>query len=171
MTKKKTAYKIQNSKGLFSTGGTSPEFSSIGKTWSSLQNLTSHLTQGSHLWHEYSDCKVVEVVEIIHETEENLLHKICERSIVESSLRSPNAVRPEMTSILRKFVMYGKCYSSEFKELITERKVSYIDHFVPDYMIENFDIMHNKGIKGCSETELAAIILTATSDHQRMYNL
>lgn len=171
MTKKKTAYKIQNSKGLFSTGGMRPEFSSIGKTWSSLSNLKLHLSQGYEIKRHYSDCKVVEVVEVISDTEENFLHKLCEQVIVESSIRSPSHEFPEIVNILYKFVMDGTCYSTEFKEYITERKASVVETYVPDYIIENFDIMHNKGIKGCSEAELAAIMLTATTVQQREFNL
>lgn len=38
------AYKIRNKEGLFSKGGTRPVFSKIGKTWSSIGHLKSHLT-------------------------------------------------------------------------------------------------------------------------------
>lgn len=38
-------YKIRNSKGLFSTGGTDPVFNKDGKVWTSEATLKCHLTQ------------------------------------------------------------------------------------------------------------------------------
>lgn len=171
MTKKNTAYKIQNSKGLFSTGGVRPEFSIIGKTWSSLSYLKSHLNHVGGVTEAYSDCKVVEVQEIFLEMEDNSLQKLCEKVIVESSIRSDPYEFPEMVDLLTKFVLDGTCYSSEFKEFIIQRKALVVETLVPDYIIENFDVMHNRGIKGCSESELAAIMLTATKVQQSKFNL
>lgn len=39
-----TVYKIRNSSGLFSTGGTAPSWSKRGKTWTALNHLNAHLT-------------------------------------------------------------------------------------------------------------------------------
>lgn len=172
MTNKKVGYKIQNSNGLFSTGGIKPDFSVTGKTWSTYESLKLHLSSGFYINVCYSDCKVVEVEEVIHNLEENLLQKIHERSIVQWCSRVPrNAEYQEMINALHIFVLDGICYSDEFKEFITQRKSDMIERYVPDYMIENFDIMHNKGIKGCSASELAAIMLTATPEQQELYNL
>ena len=172
MTKKKIAYKIQNHKGLFSTGGMNPNFSVIGKTWSSLSNLKLHLTQGINVLEYYSDCKVVEIEEIIRDVEENLLQKLHERSIVQWSVDSPpTAECQNIINALGLYVMEGICYSTELKEYIIQRMNDMVERYVPDYMIENFDLMHNKGIKGCSDTDLAAIMLTATPEQQQLYNL
>lgn len=41
----KSVYKIRNkTSGLFSTGGSSPGFTKVGKTWSTIGYLKSHLT-------------------------------------------------------------------------------------------------------------------------------
>lgn len=39
-----TIFKIRNSKGLYSTGGTHPSWSKRGKIWAALNHLTAHLT-------------------------------------------------------------------------------------------------------------------------------
>lgn len=172
MTKKKVFYKIQNPEGLFSTGGKNPNFSVLGKRWSTLEALELHLTTHGISILQYSNCKIVEIEEIFHDVEENLLQKIYEQGIVKLMSTLPyNVEYQDMINCLSYFVMYGLCYSTELKEFILERKNIMVDNYVPDYVIENFDQIHNKGIKGCSDSELAAIMLTATPEQQKLYNL
>lgn len=39
-----TIFKIRNSQGLFSTGGSHPKWTKRGKTWVALNHLNAHLT-------------------------------------------------------------------------------------------------------------------------------
>jgi len=51
-----TVYKIRNRAGLFSTGGSNPNWTKIGKTWVALNHLNAHLTlirSGQERWKKY----------------------------------------------------------------------------------------------------------------------
>ncbi len=55
-------YKIRNAAGLFSTGGTYPNFNARGKSWSHRGHLSNHLAQlGKHGQTDYirQGCEVV----------------------------------------------------------------------------------------------------------------
>ncbi len=164
-------YKIQNKDGLFSTGGTVPDFSRNGKTWNSLSNVKAHLTQGMNVCETYNSCKIVEIEQVLHEVEDNLLQKMFERYAVEISLRSPSQRFVSMEKVLKNFVKTGECFSTELQLYITDRMSAMVEYYVPDYMIENFDKIHNKGLNGCTQTELAAIMLSASKEHQEMYTV
>ncbi len=61
-------YKIRNPEGLFSRGGSTPQWSKNGKTWSGIGPLKSHLTmiryENDHykkpLYNPYEGCEVLE---------------------------------------------------------------------------------------------------------------
>lgn len=59
-------YKIRNSEGLYSTGGDSPHFTELGKTWSRLSHVKTHI---GHVVHRpdqvYKDCVLCEF-EVVH---------------------------------------------------------------------------------------------------------
>ena len=62
-----TVYKIQNPEGLFSTGGSTPDWKRQGKTWVALNHLNAHLTMIHDDVHwrrvpgdPYSGCIVIE---------------------------------------------------------------------------------------------------------------
>ena len=74
-------YKIRNKEGLYSTGGLSPRWSSVGKTWVALQHINSHLNMimkhyqhrnkdGINRWitQPYIGCTVIEYI-----TQENAI--------------------------------------------------------------------------------------------------
>lgn len=170
MTKEVKMYKIRNSEGLFSTGGVSPTFSKVGKMWANIGHVKNHLNTGVDI-SAYDDCELVEVITICQSVDENSLQKMYERSIVNSSLVRPSYESSEMSKLLQRFVRTGKCYSSEFKDYILTSNTSMVKFYVPDYILENFELFHNKGIEGCSDTQLAAIILTATKEQQKIYSL
>jgi hypothetical protein len=44
-------YKIRNGKGLYSTGGHDPRFTTAGKTWSKLSQVRAHLTNYRHAYY------------------------------------------------------------------------------------------------------------------------
>jgi hypothetical protein len=53
-------YRIRDSNGLYSTGGTSPSFTSAGKTWSNIGHVKNHLRQFSGRNLEvYADAEIV----------------------------------------------------------------------------------------------------------------
>lgn len=54
-------YKIRSSDGLFSTGGYNPRFTSVGKTWSKVGYLKSHLVIVKSYSRQdvYYKCKVI----------------------------------------------------------------------------------------------------------------
>ncbi len=55
-------YKIRNAEGLFSTGGSYPNFNARGKSWSHRGHLSNHLAQlGKHGQSDYirQGCEVV----------------------------------------------------------------------------------------------------------------
>lgn len=70
-------YKIRRkSDGLFSTGGVSPKFNSVGKVWKKKGHLSSHIAQAvsyfstsvhARMKSAYADCEVVEY--LIQETD------------------------------------------------------------------------------------------------------
>lgn len=170
MTKEVKMYKIRNSQGLFSTGGITPTFTKIGKMWSNIGNVKNHLNTGVDIA-VYDDCELVEIIIDYQSVEENCLQIMYENRIVKSSLSSSNHETPEMIVMLQRFVKSGKCFSSDFKDFIQQKKSRSVEYYVPDYMIEKFELFHNKGIEGCSDTQLAAIILTATQIQQKLYSL
>jgi len=66
-------YKIRNREGLFSTGGLTPRWKKVGKTWVALQHVNSHINMVrkeyvryigrpycSDIVYPYIDCAVVE---------------------------------------------------------------------------------------------------------------
>jgi len=55
------AYKIQNSDGMFSSGGSEPKFQRVGKVWNSIGALKSHLRLVSNQCGKsfYDNCIVV----------------------------------------------------------------------------------------------------------------
>ena len=53
-------FKIRNADGLFSTGGSTPNFTKNGKSWSTLGHVNSHLGfSSSHKEELYKDCDIV----------------------------------------------------------------------------------------------------------------
>lgn len=170
MTKEVKMYKIRNSKGLFSTGGMSPSFSKVGKIWSNIGHVKNHLNTGVDI-SVYDDCELVEVITICQSVDENGLQKMYEQSIVKSSLDRPTYESADVFKLLKRYVITGKCYSAELKDYIENKRTHMVEYLIPDYILENFDLFHNKGIEGCSDQQLAAIILTATKDQQKLYSL
>ncbi len=87
MTTIKKVYKIRRkTDGLYSTGGVYPKFTKIGKVWSSLGHLKSHMrqlfdTEYSSDWktiyvklrikHIYKDCEIVTY--IVTEDDNNII--------------------------------------------------------------------------------------------------
>lgn len=55
-------FMIRNADGLFSTGGTSPNFKPKGKMWKMRGHVSGHLAQfkNNDLVHYYAGCEVVE---------------------------------------------------------------------------------------------------------------
>ena len=86
-------YKIRRSDGLFSMGGSSPDFNKSGKIWKMRGHLTSHL--GLAPRRDYVNCKIIEYelvetpvqeieineyMDAIHEKRNERERKIKERS-------------------------------------------------------------------------------------------
>lgn len=68
-------YKIRNKEtGLYSTGGSIPRWTKVGKSWNNLAHLNSHLTAYySRPYHaEYNNSEVVE----FEVTEKNAIHML-----------------------------------------------------------------------------------------------
>lgn len=170
MTKDVKSYKIRNSVGLYSTGGSEPTFSKNGKTWSNIGHLRNHLNLIND-YSYYKDCELVELISVENDSDKNSLQQYIECSIVSNAIGHPWRTQIELTKILTDFVKNGTCYSKEFRELIEQQKLKEVTEYVPMHMIENFDLYHNKGINQCTDVELAAIILTATSTQIEEYNL
>lgn len=85
-------YKIRRkSDGLFSTGGTTPRFTSKGKTWSGMGQIKNHLNQ--FVTHDYTNKKLLaryypyegcELVEFVISEEERKIDDL--KKIVNESL-------------------------------------------------------------------------------------
>ncbi len=59
-----TVYKIRNKQGLYSTGGTYPNFTKGGKTWSTIGSFNNHISlilEAGHVRNPYKDCELVEI--------------------------------------------------------------------------------------------------------------
>jgi len=57
-------YKIVNNEGKFSSGSSSPKFTSRGKTWGEKRHIKSHLRMMKRYneLHQYDNCQVVEYI-------------------------------------------------------------------------------------------------------------
>ena len=174
MTKNTTMYKIMNKEGKFSSGGENPTFTRNGKIWSNIGFVKNHINQ-LYDANVYDNCQIVEI-ETISKEVPNKLDQLIELSLVKDLHKNPKLWTDREKKVFKrlgtKFVYYGTCQTELLKEIITSSTINdNISSVIPIHMIENFDEFHNIGIKNCTPTQLAAIILTATKEQIQMYNL
>lgn len=58
-------YKIRNDEGLFSTGGLTPRWRKVGKTWTKEQNVLSHLNMILNDYKKYGGTYIYRRSELI----------------------------------------------------------------------------------------------------------
>lgn len=119
-------YKIQSkTTGLFSTGGTSPRFSRIGKTWSNIGHLKTHLLQFSTLPEEYSDCEIIELEYKPIEGSRIDIREFHGVSSVKSVLRNMERERSNLRHYIKDLETRNPTYMRELQDRlgVLERKI------------------------------------------------